>query len=141
MDHLLDEDIEMELFSAIVFEDKVLTQLEQPTEQNMDDTTTIPAFKLQQRGSYFLQQHCKPLNRGCSLPNEAGKSRLLSLLELKLPLPPLRSEAITPYPSNNKSLLIFVSAFLLAHLNPHIYMLLYKTNGDRFNMHPYHSSN
>ena len=42
MDHLLDEDIEMELLSAIVFEDKVLTQLEQPTEQNMDDTTTIP---------------------------------------------------------------------------------------------------
>ena len=71
MDYLLDEDIEIELLSAIAFEDDVLTQQEQPIEQHMDDTITIPdslPFKQHQRGSYFLHRHCKPLNRGCSLP-------------------------------------------------------------------------
>jgi len=32
-------------------------------------------------------------------PNEAGRNRLLSLLELKLP--PLRFKAATPHPSNH----------------------------------------
>ena len=54
MDYLLDGGFEMELLSAIVFEDDILTQ-EQRAEQ-MDDTTTIldslPSNK--KRGSYFL---------------------------------------------------------------------------------------
>ena len=40
MNYLLDEDVEIEVLSAIAFEDNFVTQQEQ-NEQHMDDTTTI----------------------------------------------------------------------------------------------------
>ena len=95
MDYLLDEDIEMELLSAIAFEDDVLTQQEQLIE-HMDDTTIIPD-SLPSNNKEAAISSTDTANCSTEVavsPNEAGRNRLLSLLELKLP--PLRFDAATP---------------------------------------------
>ena len=95
MDYLLDEDIEMELLSAIPFVDDMLTQQEQLTE-HMDDTTIIPD-SLPSNNKEAAISSADTANHSTEVavsPNKAGRSRLRSLLESKLPS--LRFEAATP---------------------------------------------
>ena len=99
----------MELLSAMVFEDDVLIQQQQPTEQHMDDFTTIP-YSLpsnnNKEAAISSTDTANPSTWVAVSPNEAGRSRLHSLLELKLS--PLRFEATTPNPSNNRANLITI---------------------------------
>ena len=84
MDCLLDEDIEIELLSAIALEDDFVTRQEQ-NEQHMDDTTTIPnSLPPNTEAATSSMEAANPTEVTAS-PKEAGRSRLLSLLELKLP--------------------------------------------------------
>jgi len=76
-----------------------VTQQEQ-NEQHVDDTTTIPdSLPPNTEAAISSMEAANPTEVAAS-PNEEGRSCLLSLLELKLL--PLRFEATTPHPSNNK---------------------------------------
>ena len=88
MDYLLDDDIEMELLSAIAFEDDILIQ---ELAEHMDYTITIPDSLLSNNKkeiAFSSNDTANPSTEVAVSPKEAGRSRLLSLLELKLP--PLR---------------------------------------------------
>ena len=89
MDYLLDEDAELELLSAIEFADDQDDQL----------MTTIPESQPQNSEAATSSMGTANQTEVAASPNEAGRSCLLSLLELTLP--PLRLEAATPHPSNN----------------------------------------
>jgi len=69
-------------------------------EQQLDDnTTTIPESQPPDTEAATSSMEAANPTEVAASPNEAGKSCLLSLLELKLP--PLRFEAATPHPSND----------------------------------------
>ena len=93
MDYFLDKDVEIELLSTMAFEDYFVTQQEQ-NEQHVDDTTTIPDSL--PPNTEVATSSMEPVNprEVAASPNEAGRSRLLSLFELKLP--PLRFKTAPP---------------------------------------------
>ena len=97
LDYLLDEDVEMELLSAIDFEEEIMTQNEQQLDDNT--TTTIPESQPLNTEAATSSMEAANQKEVAASPNEAGRSRLLSLLELKLP--PLMFEAATPHPFKN----------------------------------------
>jgi len=121
MDYFLDEDVEMELLSAIAFEDDIMTQDEQQLDDNTTTTTTIPESQPLNTEAATSSMEAANSTEVAASPNEAGRSRLLSLLELKLP--PLRFEAATPHPSNISTVF---------GLRPHLWTFLERGNYLKF---------
>ena len=71
MDYLLDEDIEMELLSAIVFEDDIMTQDEQQLD---DNTTTIPESQPSNTEAATSSMEAANPTEVAASSNEAGRS-------------------------------------------------------------------